>query len=518
MRDRLRQVDGPGSDINADLLDGFHAADFPRTPEEILAKLVTVDGTGSALDADLIDGLDSSDLVVTADKVLALLKTVDGQGSGVDADRIDGLDSTQLILGPNEILENLKAIDGQGSGLDADRLDGLDSTDLILDGPEALALIKGQDGSGSGLDADRLDGIDSSGFLTIEDQDLPAKILGALKTVDGDGSGLDADRLDGLHANKFMRADQDTGSSGKITASGGLKVPDGKRIGVGINNPAAAIHVDGTIMADTIKASVVQTDTLHLNPLDQAPAPAAAGMLYFDALAKGLKYFDGQKWVLIGEKIAHSCKQILEIDPSAATGNYSVDFDGPSGPMDAQDVFCDMDTDGGGWTRITPCLAKDVLNAEMVAVDGASTAAINNACKPYTRDGTGDHTYHYTFAIPGGFSEFFLDDYAIKAYAAAGDTSDLRTNFKQTLWTKAFVAGGRGDVSFGTAAQNGPVMSYAKFLPANKSCKDCVIDFYKNGVIFELGETADTFRIGWGEAGPQLEGWYPWWSGYIMVR
>ena len=27
-----------------------------------------------------------------------------------------------------------------------------------------------------------------------------------------------------------------------------------------------------------------------------------------------------------------------------------------------------------------------------------------------------------------------------------------------------------------------------------------------------------TLRIGWGEEGPESEGWYPWWSGYVYLR
>ena len=30
--------------------------------------------------------------------------------------------------------------------------------------------------------------------------------------------------------------------------------------------------------------------------------------------------------------------------------------------------------------------------------------------------------------------------------------------------------------------------------------------------------TADAGLVGWGECGPQWEGWYPWWSGTIMLR
>jgi len=61
----------------------------------ILEELKTVDGSGSGLDADLLDGLDSSSFVKTTDykdaDVLAKIKNVDGVGSGLDADLVRGL-------------------------------------------------------------------------------------------------------------------------------------------------------------------------------------------------------------------------------------------------------------------------------------------------------------------------------------------------------------------------------------------------------------------------------------------
>ncbi len=47
--------------------------------------------------------------------------------------------------------------------------------------------------------------------------------------------------------------------------------------------------------------------------------------------------------------VAQSCKQILMADPAAKSGKFNVDLDG-GGPLPALDVFCDMTTDGGGWT------------------------------------------------------------------------------------------------------------------------------------------------------------------------
>ena len=46
-----------------------------------------------------------------------------------------------------------------------------------------------------------------------------------------------------------------------------------------------------------------------------------------------------------------SCKALLALFPETVTGTYSIDPDGAGG-SDPFDVYCDMDTDGGGWTRV----------------------------------------------------------------------------------------------------------------------------------------------------------------------
>lgn len=60
IRDLLKTVDGSGSGVDADTLDGKHASSFVKTSDyedaDVLNKIKNVDGSGSGLDADLLDG------------------------------------------------------------------------------------------------------------------------------------------------------------------------------------------------------------------------------------------------------------------------------------------------------------------------------------------------------------------------------------------------------------------------------------------------------------------------------
>ena len=92
------------------------------------------------------------------------------------------------------------------------------------------------------------------------------------------------------------------------------------------------------------------------------------------------------------------------------------------------------------------------------------------------------------------------------------------SSFKQSKWSKAYVSGGCGDISFGTSANSGPTTSWNRLQSSAKNCHSCTFAWPGKSKIYSIGKSTTSFRIGWGECGPQWEGWYPWYQGYIMLR
>lgn len=96
----VTQVNGKtGPNVNLDESDipsiaSTYLAAANYTAADVLAKVKTVDGAGSGLDADTLDGFHAAYFLpsstYTAADVLNKLKTVDGAGSGLDADTLDG--------------------------------------------------------------------------------------------------------------------------------------------------------------------------------------------------------------------------------------------------------------------------------------------------------------------------------------------------------------------------------------------------------------------------------------------
>src|SRR6056300_1463172 len=275
-------VDGRDIASDGSKLDGIESgATADQTAAEILTAIKTVDGSGSGLDADLLDG-QSSAYYQPASSALTTSTSFGGDVSGTynaiviandsHTHTFDNLTGKQAGTGDNSTSGDLVA--GRGSGSIAMTInDGYGNSNLtfnhqsgtpdqngnaarievntdsstnasmnfevksgvtggtpvglttVLNLAEGVAAVTGNitvtgtvDGRDIASDGSKLDGIESGATA---DQ-TAAQILTAIKTVDGAGSGLDADLLDGISSASFLRSDANDTATGNITFNGDI--------------------------------------------------------------------------------------------------------------------------------------------------------------------------------------------------------------------------------------------------------------------------------------------------------
>lgn len=168
------------------------------TAAALLAKMLTVDGAGSGIDADLLDGQHGAYYLTassyTAADVRAKLLTVDGAGSGIDADMLDGQQASYYTaiaarLGYNPVQQGT----GFGQGTNPVKIgwkvgarlgltvDTVDLGNFVLDSNITDVWRSSNDGAGSGLDADLLDGRQGNAYALL---DGTAAFTGSIKASD----------------------------------------------------------------------------------------------------------------------------------------------------------------------------------------------------------------------------------------------------------------------------------------------------------------------------------------------
>ena len=163
-----------GRDLSADgaKLDGIESgATADQTASEILTAIKTVDGSGSGLDADTVDGLQASQFL-RADAVDVSTQRIRFQANATN--NWDAIDTTDTSRGCLEVYND--AVGGDAFmafhvATDHALYFGLDGgiNDLAVGGWSKGANSyriwhAGNDGSGSGLDADTVDGVQASTF------------------------------------------------------------------------------------------------------------------------------------------------------------------------------------------------------------------------------------------------------------------------------------------------------------------------------------------------------------------
>ena len=216
-----------------DKLDGIESgATADQSASEILTLIKTVDGSGSGLDSDTVDGIQASSFV-RSDQA----DTLSGEytiTSGTN-EKLILQGSADPYIRFRESTTNKAYIQWHSSGYirlqnqeDASILRIKDDIDFSSDDGSTYHSLyhEGNLSVGDGgltqnnftnTLKSKLDGIESGATA---DQSA-SEILTLIKTVDGAGSGLDADTLDGISSSNFARSDANDTLNGDITFAGG---------------------------------------------------------------------------------------------------------------------------------------------------------------------------------------------------------------------------------------------------------------------------------------------------------
>ncbi len=177
--------------------------------------------------------------------------------------------------------------------------------------------------------------------------------------------------------------------------------------------------------------------------------PALSGYTYFDSTTKALRICNGSSFyslylVLPGSKEnpISSCKELLDQAPQTKTGVYWLDTDGPGSNSPAFEAYCDMDTDGGGWTLLGTVSGADANNWNTEKGYWADTKLLGKISAPWL-----DYKSQAWVSLPIAKSEIlFQRRYAgsvrsrtILATACQGGKSTFKDLF--TTWNTSIKCG-----------------------------------------------------------------------------
>jgi hypothetical protein len=185
------------------------------------------------------------------------------------------------------------------------------------------------------------------------------------------------------------------GAASVVVALNSLVLPAGK-VGVtytGVSfQPALQVTGDPAFTGAGVSWAVTQGGlppgiSLDSNSGTLAGTPTAATSgagQSFQVTASYKSKQGSQSYSLVVVSDPHSCKEYLASTPSAASGWYDLDVDG-AGPAPRQSYYCDMTSDGGGWTRVVRQTEAQPVTNWNGGVDGASYALASASIPAHTQ-------------------------------------------------------------------------------------------------------------------------------------
>ena len=183
----ISNVDGLQTALDAKLASSSYTA------ADVLTKIKTVDGAGSGLDADLLDGISSASF---------LRSDVSDTATGTHTFDDLRADGGNLILGDDAFSSSTDYV-----GMKTSYMSGSNDYMIISGLSDGNTYVSAKDGSSV-----KIRGGGNNGTNELEVYDGGSPTIGGNVIWhagnDGAGSGLDADTLDGISSASFLRSDQ----------------------------------------------------------------------------------------------------------------------------------------------------------------------------------------------------------------------------------------------------------------------------------------------------------------------
>lgn len=362
------------------------------TPADVLAKLLTVDGSGSGLDADTLDGQDSAHYLawanftgVPADFTPNTEATQDIVGNMVTANTENGISVTYDDVGGKlnfDVNDPLITLSGDVTGsATMTNLGNVTITTTVADDSHNH-IIANVDGLQAALDAK----VNTSTYTA-------ADVLAKLLTVDGAASGIDADLLDGQQGSAYMRSDtSDTFTSGTLTIAPGASIEWATSPSTA-NQLANKSYVDNAVASGTLwRDALVDSDLVDV----VASNPATPEATYSVSTGGDIAFIATASFTFsygTGSTVAATAGSIVNLRiTSSGNGDYTL-IEHPLAAGDRFIIAAEHGTIGSTLSGLNPESNGNLANGDLIEFTGTGNGSTNASwTMPEGRSGLATHT------------------------------------------------------------------------------------------------------------------------------